>query len=459
MRTFLRVLLALAIVAVIGLLLFIFIPPQTTEPHEDLAAGWQPEEGAGEYVMRLADCAACHTAEDGVQFAGGRPINSPLGVIYSANITPDDETGIGDYSLDEFRAALYDGVREDGAHLYPAMPYDNYRFLTEEDVRALYLYFTTEVEPVSNPVPEPELGFPFDQRWALRAWKWVGLPEAERDVGGPGRYDDEQLNRGAYIVEGPGHCSACHSPRTQTFTQAGFTAEDPEFLTGGEIDGWTAPGLRGPDSPPQTWSGEELARVLGTGRNAHASVVGEMALVVEDSLQYLTAEDMQAVVAYLRHIGTDGPAPEDDADVPDEAEQVRAVDELVENATAAMLSTADPDMPLGARLYLDNCSACHMVDGRGADEVFPELDGSFLVTAAEPTGLIHMILEGDELPSTEERPMRLRMPGFGWRLSDAEVAELASFVRNAWSNDAGSVTAGMVADLREEHEGDQAAVE
>ena len=462
MITFLRILLALAIVAVVALLLFIFVPARTTEPHGDLAADWQPQEGAGEYAMRLADCAACHTAEDGVQFAGGRPIDSPLGVIYSANITPDPDTGIGDYSLEEFRATLYDGVREDGAHLYPAMPFDNYRFLTEEDVRALYDYFMTEVEPVENAVAEPELPFPFNQRWALRAWKWVGLPDTDRETetfDGDGDGDgDEQLARGAYLVEGPGHCGACHSPRTALFVQDGFTADDETFLTGGEIDGWTAPDLRGPDSPPQVWSAEQLARALATGRNIHASVVGEMALVVEDSLQYLTAEDMRALVAYLRHIGRDGPATDDpDDDAAPETADVRALEGLVETETAAMLRSGDPDMPLGARLYIDNCSACHLVDGLGADEVFPELDGSHLVTAEQPTGLIHMILEGEELPSTEERPMRLRMPGFGWRLSDAEVAELASFVRSAWSNSAGGVTPDMVADLREEDTGDQAA--
>jgi len=461
MVTFLRILLAVVIVGVIGLILFIFVPPQTTEPREDLAADWQPQEGQGEYVMRLADCAACHTAEDGEPFAGGHEIDSPLGVIYSANITPDPETGIGDYSLDDFRAALYDGVREDGAHIYPAMPYDNYRFLTEEDVRALYAYFMTEVDPVENAVAEPELPFPFDQRWALRAWKWVGLPDVDRETE---TFDgDEQLARGAYLVEGPGHCGACHSPRTATFVQDGFTASDDTFLSGGEIDGWTAPDLRGPDSPPQVWSAEQLARALATGRNAHASVVGEMALVVEDSLQYLTPEDMRALVAYLRHIGREGPAP-DDAPEPEaetETAEMRTVDRLADadTDTAALLTAADPDMTLGARLYLDNCSACHFVDGRGANEVFPELDGNHLVTAEQPTGLIHMILEGAELPSTEERPMRLRMPGFAWRLTDEEVAELASFLRSAWSNDAGAVSAGMVEDLRGEPEGEQAAAE
>ncbi|RGP35378.1 cytochrome c [Pseudotabrizicola alkalilacus] len=447
MKAFLRVIIVVAVFAVIGLALFILVPVQTTGPQQAVAGDWEPAEGEGYYAMRLADCAACHTAEDGVQFAGGRPIESPVGTVYSSNITPDPETGIGNYTLDEFRAALYDGIRQDGAHLYPAMPYDNYRLISETDVRALYSYFKEEVAPVQNIVPDNDLPFPFDQRWGLRAWNWINLP----DPGFQPMFDDEQLNRGAYIVEGPGHCGACHSPRNAVFGQNGFTAHDAPFLTGGEIAGWTAPDLRGPDSPPQRWDGEQLARILATGRNAHASIVGEMALVVEDSLQYLTPDDLAAVVAYLRHIGNDGPADDASEDGKAVAEDPGATkfDMLVASETSAMLTSANPEMALGARLYLDNCNACHFVDGLGASEVFPELDGNHLVNADQPTGLIHMIMFGDTLPSTGMRPMRLQMPGFAHRLSDEEVAELATFVRSAWSNTAGAVSADNVAEMRD----------
>jgi len=446
MRTLFRTLVGLVVLGLVGLALFIFWPLRTTPPQQTLPADWQPAEGEGEYAMRLADCAACHTAEDGARFAGGRPINSPLGVIYSANITPDSETGIGGYTLDQFRAALYDGIRQDGAHLYPAMPYDSFRLISETDVRALYQYFTEDVEPVANEVPAHELSFPFNQRWALRAWKWVGMPDVESTM----QFDDAQLTRGAYIVEGPGHCGACHTPRTALFAQDGFTAADGKFLSGGEIDGWTAPDLRGPDSPPQRWSAGQLARILATGRNDHASVIGEMAHVVEHSLQHLTPDDLTAIVAYLRHIGREGPAGDPVADEPDDVSMLTATEQLRPGETTAMLRAADPGMALGPRLFLDNCGACHFVDGRGANEVFPELDGNHLVTAAQPTGLISVILHGAELPSTEERPMRLRMPGFSHRLSDEEVAELASFVRSAWSNTAGPVTPEMVAEQRGE---------
>jgi mono/diheme cytochrome c family protein len=174
-----------------------------------------------------------------------------------------------------------------------------------------------------------------------------------------------------------------------------------------------------------------------------------MAHVVDESLQYLTPDDLAAMVAYLRHVGHDGPAA-DRVPEADELAMLPTLERLRSSATADMLTAAAPDMALGPRLFLDNCNACHFVDGRGANEVFPELDANYLVNAEQPTGLIDVILHGAELPSTEQRPMRLRMPGFANRLSDEEVAELASFVRSAWTNSAGAVTAEMVADQREE---------
>ncbi len=434
MYTFLRILAALVLVGVLALVAFIFWPVQTTSPHTDLPADYQVPEGAGEYAMQLADCAACHTAEDGERFAGGRAIESPMGAIYSSNITPDPETGIGNVTLDQFRAALYDGIGKDGAHLYPAMPFANYRKLSEPDVRALYAYFMDEVPAVRNAVTKTNLSFPFNQRWGIRAWKWVALDKA----GFTPEFDDAQLNRGAYLVEGPGHCGACHSPRNVFIAQAGYTAADDRFMTGGEIGGWHAPDMREPNSAPQKWAADQLAHWLRTGRNNHAGVSGEMQLVVGESLQYLSDEDVGAMVAYLRHIGRDGPAPETPPARPE-----------TPGETEALLASADPGMELGALLYLDNCNACHFVDGLGANEIFPELDGNSLVNAPGGTGLIHIILHGAEMPSTELRPMRLRMPGFAKRLSDDEVATLANFVRSGWSNSAAAIDADAVAALRE----------
>lgn len=435
MRTFTHILFGLVLVGGLALLAFVTVPVQRTPPQAAVPDGWQPEDGQGEYAMRIADCAACHTAPDGARFAGGREIQSPVGVIHSPNITPDDATGIGTWSLGDFRAALYDGLRPDGTHLYPAMPYENYRKLTEEDVRALYHFFTEEVDPVENRTEEPELPFPFDQRWGLRAWKWVALDEP----GFRADSEDATLARGEYLVEGPGHCGACHTPRNLIMAEAAVEAGDDTFLSGGEIDGWTAPPLRGPNSAIAGWSAEDIVLILASGRNAHAAINGEMQLVIRDSTQFMTNADLEAMAAFLLELngGTDAPPPE-----PREED----------TETERLIASADPEMPLGARLYIDNCNACHFADGRGADEVFPELDGSALAAAASPTGLISMILDGSELPSTERRPYALRMPGFGDRLSDAEVAELATFVRQAWTNDASSVSEADVSDLRGEAE-------
>ena len=430
MLTFLRLLTALILAGLIVLLAIIWLPPQTTPPQTQLAADWQPAEGQGEYVMRLADCAACHTAEGGKPFAGGRPIESPLGTIWSSNITPDPDHGIGQYTLDEVRAALVDGIRQDGRHLYPAMPYENYRKLSEEDIRALYAYFMHEVPPVPVSPPATDLTFPFDQRWGLRLWNWVALGEA----GDHPHMGDPLLDRGAYLVEGPGHCGACHSPRNLVMAQDGLRAGDPGFLTGGELDGWSVPPLTGPGSAVAGWSTDDMKLFFATGRNAHAAVLGEMSLVIDESTQYWTEGDLNALAAYLQHLNPAPAAPRSDP---------AAVDR-----TAAML-TAATDLSEGARLYLDNCNACHFANGKGADEVFPELAGSSLVNAPKPTGLIDVILRGSTLPSTGLRPYRLRMPGFGNRLSDAEVAELATFVRSAWGNTGGAVDAAQVAAHRE----------
>ncbi|QFT80852.1 Alcohol dehydrogenase cytochrome c subunit precursor [Roseovarius sp. THAF27] len=282
---------------------------------------------------------------------------------------------------------------------------------------------------IRNDTREADLPFPFDQRWTLRGWKWLALD-------GPGfraDADDPVLARGEYIVEGPGHCGACHTPRNAIMAEAAVDASDEAFLTGGEIAGWTAPALRGPGSAIAGWSPEDLVAIFSTGRNAHAAVNGEMQLVIRDSTQFMSEEDLAAMSAFLVGLNDGGAAPDRPGD---------------RTGTEALIASADPDMPLGARLYIDNCNACHFADGRGADEVFPELDGNALVTAESPTGLISMILNGSELPSTPKRPHSLRMPGFADRLTDEEAAELASFVRQGWSNDAAPVSADDIADLR-----------
>lgn len=432
MRTLLRIACGLALVGTLGLLALIYVPIQRTRALTDLPADHLPASGAGKQVAVAADCMACHTAPGGRPFAGGRVIESPFGPIYSSNITPDRKTGIGDYTLDDFRAALYDGVRKDGVHLYPAMPYPSYRKMTEEDVRALYLYMMREVAAVESAAPVTSLSFPFNQRWGIRLWDWVSLPRA----GFTPYMGDPQLDRGAYLVEALAHCGSCHTPRNAlTFAEKGYDARSADFLTGATVGGWPAPDLRARDSAAQQWSFAELAALLASGRNETAGVSGEMAVAVEHSLQFLPKADLEAIVAYLKA-----------------ARQERVATGIgirtSPGSTTRDLEQASPELELGARLYLDNCNACHFTDGKGAKNVFPRLDGNALVTSIEPGGLVSVILNGDAAPSTISRPERLAMPGFGWRLSDDEVAALATFVRKSWSNDASAVTAETVAKFR-----------
>ncbi|OWY08891.1 cytochrome C [Thioclava sp. F34-6] len=454
MKTFLRIIAALIVLGLIVLLAIIFVPVQRTKPTEDVAADWTPDKGAPLYAARMSDCAACHTSEGGKPFAGGKAIESPMGAIYASNITPDKKTGIGNWTLADFRAALVDGVDDEGNHLYPAMPYENYRHLSEKDIRALYDYFMNDVKPVENEVQETSLSFPFNQRWGIRLWNWAALDD-------PGFHPsdaisgDVQLARGAYLVQGPGHCAACHSPRNAIMAEDGKTASSDSFLSGGEIDGWSAPDLRDAGAPAQMWSADQLKAYLTTGRNAHSAVTGEMALAVEHSLQYMTDEDADAMVAYLHKIRLgnveEGSKAEMTAEDPTKLpNRVERVDSAKDDTTAMLV--AGKDLSPGARLYMDNCAACHFSDGKGSPGVFPSLGGNSLVTADQTAGLIDVILNGAAMPSTATRPEALKMPGFAHRLSDEDVAQIASFLRGAWGNDAGSVDSSAVTKLRDEKE-------
>lgn len=429
MRLILRLVGVTLLLLIILFVIVIFWPVKRT-PATALPSDFKTSVEAGKYAMLTANCLACHTAEGGKAFAGGRPIESPFGTIWSTNITPDPETGIGRYSLADFRAALYDGLRQDEHHLYPAMPYENYRHLSEADIQNMYQYFMEEVEPVHHQVETTQLRFPFNQRWGLRLWNGMVLRQSAGFT--PADNQDEQFIRGAYLVQAAAHCAACHSPRSSIMAQKGHNEHDAVFLSGGELGGWEAPSLRDAQSAPAQWSIEDMVAYLSSARNAHSSATGEMALVVRDSLQYLTPEDNTAIAVYLKNISA----------------QPQANPAPTTTETETLLTQAKPDMPLGPRLYLDNCAGCHFVDGKGAPETFPELAGNRLVIADNPTGLLHVILHGATLPSTQTRPAQLRMPDFGWRLNDEEAAELATFVRQGWGNQAQAVTPQQVAKVR-----------
>lgn len=381
----------------------------------------------GEYLSRLGDCMACHSAPGKTAYAGGLAIESNLGTIYSTNITPDKTRGIGSYSEAQFADAVRKGVLPDGTRLYPAMPYPDYARISDEDIHALYVYFMQGVAPSSEQPPATDLSFPFNQRWGIRFWDLFFTAEGPfKPIAGA----SAQVNRGAYIVEGLGHCSSCHTPRGFAMQEKALDSGDAAFLSGGNLNGWEVPSLRG----LPRWNAQQIVDYLQTGRNDRAAVGGEMTSVVEHSSAWMRDDDLQAIAAYLKFLGGN-PA-------------LQRGDESARRATEARL-TAGQGLSVGERLYVDNCGACHFASGQGAPKIFPQIDGATLVNAAAPDGLIHTILAGAQLPSTEKAPSALAMPGFAGRLSDDEVAQLATFIRQGWSNSAPAVTEKQVAEVRQ----------
>ncbi|MGE9553710.1 c-type cytochrome [Erwinia amylovora] len=380
----------------------------------------------GEYISRLGDCGACHSLPGKPEFSGGLAIESNLGTLYSTNITPDKNHGIGNYSEHQFSDAVRKGVLPDGTRLYPAMPYPDYAKINDQDMHALYTYFMQGVQASAETPPETDLSFPFNQRWGMRFWNWAFTSDRPfQPIGGV----SAEVNRGAYLVESLGHCGSCHTPRGLGMNEKAPDSRDSKFLAGGSLNGWEVPSLRGLPK----WTEQETVDYLATGRNDKAAVGGEMTSVIEHSSSYMTDADLKAIAAYLKFLGGNPPAP--------------AADEQAVSATEAKLTTAK-HLSIGERLYLDNCGACHFVTGKGAPGVFPQLDQATIVNAGDPTGFIHTILAGAQQPSTAKAPSTLVMPGFKSRLSDDEVAQLATFIRQGWSNKASAVTADQVAKVR-----------
>lgn len=380
----------------------------------------------GEYLSRLGDCMACHSMPGKPAYSGGLAIESNLGTIFSTNITPDKQHGIGNYSEQQFSDAVRKGVLPDGSHLYPAMPYPDYAKISDADIHALYVYFMKGVQPSAEQPPETDLSFPFSQRWGMRFWNWAFASDKPfQPMGGA----SAEVNRGAYIVESLGHCGSCHTPRGLGMNEKALDSGDDKFLAGGSLNNWDVPSLRGVPH----WSEQEVVDYLQTGRNDKAAVGGEMTSVVEHSTSYMTDADLKAIAAYLKFLGGNPP--------------LQAFSVQAQQATEAKL-TAAKNLSEGERLYLDNCGACHFVTGKGAAGIFPELDQATIVNANDPTGLIHTILAGAQQPSTAKAPSKLAMPGFAQRLSDDEVAQLATFIRQGWSNTAPAVSKDQVAEVR-----------
>ncbi len=379
------------------------------EPVQPFVAS-REQVARGEYLARAGNCIACHTARGGVPYAGGRLIETPFGGIYSTNLTPDLQTGIGGWSAAHFWRAMHNGRSKDGRLLYPAFPYPNYTHVTREDADAIYA-FLRSLPPVSQPNRPNALRFPYDSQLALAVWRALyfapGTPGAD-----PGKSAD--WNRGAYLVRGLGHCNACHAPRTRL----GGTSESLE-LSGGLVpmQKWYAPSLASPhEAGVSDWPIEDVVRLLKTGVAPGASVMGPMAEVVFSSTQYLSEDDLRAMAVFLNALPPQGAPP-----------------------TAATKPSEDGSRQ-GAKLYEQHCADCHGDQGQGAPGAYPALAGNRAVTMAVPANVIRVVISGGFPPSTGGNPRPFGMPPFGHVLSDAQVVSVVSYIRGAWGNAAPPVT-------------------
>jgi alcohol dehydrogenase (quinone), cytochrome c subunit len=381
----------------------------------------------GAYLAKLGDCAACHSVAGRPPFAGGYRMSTPVGAIYSTNITPDTTYGIGRFSLADFDRALRFGVSQ-GHTLYPAMPYVSYSNTTPEDVEALYAFFRQGVAPAAVANVKTEIPFPLSMRWPLTIWRWLWAPR-------PSPFEDQGtlLGRGAYFVDGLGHCGECHTPRGIAFQlKARSPTDGNAYLSGAVIENWYAPSLRsGGPGTLEEWSESDLAQFLIQGVNRHGAVFGSMNDVVVHSSQYLTADDARATARYLKSINSPSVG------------GMFAYDGSTDRALRAGDATRR-----GAMTYLDNCAACHRPDGRGYEGVFPPLAGNPVVEASNPTSVASIVLGGSSTPRTSQSPAQFAMPAFGWRLSDQEVADVVTFVRSSWGNRADAIDDAQVSHLR-----------
>jgi mono/diheme cytochrome c family protein len=397
----------------------------------------QPEPASmsrGAYLARVGDCIACHTAgPKAAPFAGGLPIRSPFGIIYSTNITPDPLHGIGQYTLDDFERAVRGGIAKNGRRLYPAMPYPSFTAITDKDIRALYDCFMHEVAPVDHEPPETRLPFPFNLRFSLFFWDLVFVKH-ERFEPQPQR--DAAWNRGAYLVQSLGHCGACHTPRGLAFQETAYSEASPRYLSGALLDNWVAGNLRGDRaSGLARWSEAGIAEFLKTGHSGGNTAFGSMIEVIENSTRYLHDDDLKAIAHYLKSLPPGG---EKSSYQPDKADVAIKLATLVSGAV---------ERP-GAGLYEAFCAKCHQLTGTGKAGRFPKLAGNSSVLFENPTSLIRLLLEGHKRAAMDTGPKSWHMPSFAAQFTDRQIAEVLSFIRNSWGNAAAPVTTRQVALLR-----------
>jgi len=376
----------------------------------------------GEYLAHAGDCIACHTNPGGALFAGGFPMATPFGTIYSSNITPDPTTGIGSWTADQFYGAMHTGRFPDGGLIYPAMPFASYTKVTREDCDAIFAYLRS-VPPVHQPNRPNDLRFPFNNRQLILGWRTLFFQEGEYQ---PDRTKSAEWNRGAYLVEGLGHCSMCHTP----INALGGSSQSQAF-EGGLIpmQNWYAPSLTSnKEAGLGEWSIEEIVDLLRIGVSHRGAVYGPMAEVTYDSLQYLNDTDVRAMAVYLKSLGQGNPLAPEVSGIP---------------APESSLL-----MSFGQTVYSTHCAICHAADGRGMPPDYPPLAGNPSIQMESSVNPIRMVLNGGFPPGTAGNPMPYGMPPFAQTLSDDEVAAVVTYIRAVWGNRGSAVSARQANELR-----------
>lgn len=384
-------------------------------PRECAAALTDDLIARGKALTIAGDCASCHTADPAKPFGGGKRIDTPFGAIYSPNLTPDRDTGIGGWSDDDFLHALRYGVRPDGKHYYPAFPYPNFTKLIRDDILAIRAYLAT-LAPVSNEAPPPERRWPLNYRVLMRAWDYLFFTPG---ILQPDQGKSAEWNRGRYLVEGLGHCGACHTPKNAF----GADRRDQAF-SGGMVQGMFAPRLDGaPRSGLKSWSVDDVVEYLQSGRNGHSHAGPLMSEVVVNSTSQMSDADVRAIAVYLKSLPAGAPEPE-------------------------VTPPSPTQMSDGERIYRGACVSCHELDGSGAPRIYPPLPGNANLQSANPASTLRIILDGAQTVTTPRAPNKGSMPSYP-KLSDQEIADVATYIRNSWGNAAPAVTADEVAKARQ----------
>jgi mono/diheme cytochrome c family protein len=409
-------LLLLAVLAMLALL------TDSSRPAIAAPAGDHDLVAKGEYLAHAGDCIACHTNPGDALFAGGFPMATPFGTIYSSNITPDPTTGIGSWTADQFYGAMHTGRFPDRGLIYPAMPFASYTKVTREDCDAIFAYLRS-VPPVHQPNRPNDLRFPFNNRQLILGWRTLFFQEGEYQ---PDPTKSAEWNRGAYLVEGLGHCSMCHTP----INALGGSSQSQAF-EGGLIpmQNWYAPSLTSnKEAGLGEWSIEEIVDLLRTGVSHRGAVYGPMAEVTYDSLQYLNDTDVRAMAVYLKSLGQGNPLAPEVSGIP---------------APESSLL-----MSFGQTVYSTHCAICHAADGRGMPPDYPPLAGNPSIQMESSVNPIRMVLNGGFPPGTAGNPMPYGMPPFAQTLSDDEVAAVVTYIRAVWGNRGSAVSARQANELR-----------